>query len=129
MIYRNENVFMKELPVLQDGDELVGGNWSRRVQEEISADIIIKANPNMHNCNLTGNYTAETGFLNDQVDHCYWENKKMKLEELPTYSGEGATCGPDVSNCRHVNPDLVENVTIDGETETIYDNARKDIEL
>ncbi len=113
------NYGFKTLPDFQDGDTL-SCNYSRQVVTEVPQNLVFEGNPNMFNCNLTGSNTGKCA--NVKKDLCYWEHTGIGLENFPTYSGEGATCGPDVSECRHV----YDHVEIDLQAPI---PLRKDIDL
>jgi len=109
MLYKNKNYAFKTLPDFQDGDIIDGGNYSQSTVNDISADLIIRNNPNMLNCNLTGNITAESNYLKVKKDFCYWLNPELNLPV-------------EVENCRHV----VDSNVIETDEGTLTDYIRED---
>ena len=133
MLYKNKQCAWKNAPELQDGDVIHGGNWARQVLTNCDKNLTLISDAdfplNMLNWNFTGEITKKGNFGNAKKDLCYWRHKNIRLENFPTYSGEGATCGPDVSLCRHVDPSKVISITSDGGDITSLDEAREDIIL
>ena len=120
--------FKMELPEdVQDGDTFDNFNLTQRVSRQITDKTgLTFRNGNLTNCQVPPDSVVESSCLHIQKDFCYWLHLDMGLENLPTYSGAEATCGPDVENCRHVDEDLVYEIIIEGGSIDIYDESRKD---
>lgn len=132
MEYKLKNFSGKDLSFLKKGDTLDNCNCSQAVVTEVSVDLTLvndKSMLNMTNVLLTGTIIADKTFMNAQINYCYWLHLDKGLENYPTYKGEGATCGPDVTMCRHTDPTKVINISCDDGDMQDFKNAREDINL
>jgi len=108
-IHKNVYCFWKEMPTLENGDTIDGGNWSRSELTEVPQDLIIKNNPNLFNMNLTGQITKESNFGNAKKELCY----NLHLDPVG-----GNVCHLPVEPVKCIHAIIVEQ-TIDGVTKDI----------
>lgn len=104
-IIRKQN-YSFEQPQFQDGDILDECNCSQKAPHTPFGT----ANMQYVECNLVNCDIDPSATVFDcntvQIDHCYWLHPDMELPVEP-------------ENCRHVVE--IDNVTIDGQTETFYE--------